>query len=145
MAQEILLQAAKGKTVTHKMKHDVESFIWVFCYCVMRNLYVQVSPDKDPAVRAERKEFRKLFSEAFSQTNPRQIALARAWISPALDFVRFEKVGSMTEKFMSQTLVDSFNALQRLVQITQGNMGQDLTHELLLQVEEINNAIASLT
>jgi len=103
MAQEILLQAAKGKTVTHKMKHDVESFIWVFCYCVMRNLYVQASQQcqhRDPAVRAEGKEFRQLFSEAFSQ-DPDRIALVREWASPALEFVRFGKVGSIVKKFMS--------------------------------------------
>ena len=138
MAQEILLQTSKTP-VTHEVKHDVESFIWVFCYCIMRNLYVQVSQHKDAGVQAERKEFRKLFSEAFSQRNP---ALARGWTSPAL---RFPIVAdeSIIEKFMSQTLVDVVAALQRLVQITQANIGQDLTHELLL--EQINKAIASLT
>jgi hypothetical protein len=144
MAQEILLQIARGKPVTHKMKHDVESFIWVFCYCVMRKLYVQCQR-KDPAVQAaaaERKEFRKLFSEAFSQTNLRQIALQRVWASPALDFVQFGTVGSIIEQFMSQTLVNFFKALQVLVERTQGSSTVDLTHELLL--EEINKAIASL-
>ena len=140
MAREILLQISDETAVTHKMKHDVESFIWVFCYCVMRNLYVQASQHKDPAVRAERKEFRQLFSEAFSQ-NPRRIALVREWASPALRF-QTRMVRSIIEKFMSQALVDFFKALQRLVQITQADIGQDLTHELLL--EEINKAIASL-
>ena len=143
MAQEILLQAAKGKTVTHKMKHDVESFIWVFCYCVMRNLYVQASQHKDRAVQAERKSFRDIFSGAFSQAKLDEIALARVWASPALDFIRFERVGSIIEKFMSQTLVDFFEALQVLVDRTQGlSSTVDLTHELLL--EEINKAITSL-
>ena len=118
MAQEILLQAAKGKTVTHKMKHDVESFIWVFCYCVMRNLYVQASQHKDGAVQAERKSFRDIFSGAFSQAKLDEIALARVWASPALDFFQFERVGSIIEMFMSQTLLDVVAALQRLVQIT---------------------------
>lgn len=142
MAQEIVLQVSENRPVTHEVKHDVESFIWVFSYCVMRRLYLLAFRHKEPAVRAQRKNFRKIFSGAFSQTSPDQIALARVWISPALHFPLNGTVASIIENLMNQTLIDVFEALRRLVQTAQADVENNLTHELLLEV--VNKAIESL-
>ena len=45
MARRILLQEVERTTeqVVHEATHDVESFVWVLSYCVMRNLYHRAS------------------------------------------------------------------------------------------------------
>lgn len=109
----------------------------------MRSLYVRAFQLKAVAVRDERKAFQKVFAGAFGKTSPDDIALARVWISPALRFPINTAIANIIENLMSKTLVDVFEDLRNLVQTTQANLGNDLTHEHLLQV--INRAIASLS
>jgi len=53
MAMDILLQ----RGVVHEANHDVESFIWVFSFCVKRNILIRAFDDPQSEVREQCTEF----------------------------------------------------------------------------------------
>lgn len=132
--------------IVHEPAHDVESFIWVFSYCVMRNLLIRYNASKDVPQEAKNqgKEFRKLFSAAFSQTTFKSIGVARSHSSPALIFPEDEDVDWIIESFMSKTLVNLFVGLRDLIWAVEkpSGGGMQLTHDDLLKV--VDEAIESL-
>ncbi|KAF8971209.1 hypothetical protein BDZ97DRAFT_1346930 [Flammula alnicola] len=80
MARDILLQEVNSTTedAAHKLGHVIESFVWVFSYCVMRNLCHRASEGSAPKeVRDECKEFRYLFHRAFGHVTAGGIANQR--------------------------------------------------------------------
>ena len=139
MAMAIL----RKKDVVHEAAHDVESFIWVFSYCVMRSLLICASKQPEQEIKNQSREFRQLFSAAFAQTTFKKIESARSHKSPALTFPEDEDVNGIIESFMSKSLVDLFIDLRRIIYIAENpDGGVQLTHDQLLDV--VDKAIGSL-
>ncbi|KAF8966884.1 hypothetical protein BDZ97DRAFT_2057176 [Flammula alnicola] len=135
MARQILWGIINpGKRVVHEAKHDVESFIWVLSYCVMRNLYHRAAKETAPKeVGDQCKAFRSLFRRAFSQTTVDDIANAR----------HNPDVSAIIANFMSNALVTLFETLEDLVHEACRRLDPTpLTHDALLAA--VNNAITSL-
>src|ERR1700678_4434413 len=107
MARSVLLQADNISVRTvHGAAHDVESFIWVLSYSVMWNLYhraYEQSVSKE--VQNERFALRNLFSQAFGQTTPENIAGQRHSVSPCLLFPTKRSVNNIVSSFMSDALI----------------------------------------
>ncbi|KIL53879.1 hypothetical protein M378DRAFT_201229, partial [Amanita muscaria Koide BX008] len=138
MARRILLQEVQGTTrVVHEATHDVESFVWVLSYCVMRKLYLRASQQSAPKeVRNQCHAFRLLFRQAFGQTSSMAIATERQSGSYALEFPTLHRVVSdIIANFMSDTLVVLFKDLQGLIHRAQDPFNPTpLTHDALLAV-----------
>jgi hypothetical protein len=142
MSRRILLQAILDDPirVVHEPSNDVESFIWVLSYFVMRNLYGRAS---DCSVSNEVKDecisLRETFNAAFGQTIPRNIATQRKSGSDCMIFPRYFDVRNIIKSFMSDALKSLFGDLAKLVQFSDLN---PLTHDALLTA--VNKAIDSL-
>ena len=146
MARSILLQSVSNSAgrIVHEAVHDVESFIWVLSYSVMRNLYHRASERSTPKeTRDQRVTFRNLFSHAFGQTTPRNIAVQRQSGSFCLFFPEDNGVNEIVSSYMSNVLIFLFKGLQGLIhRATDPFNPTPLTHDALLRV--INHAINSL-
>jgi len=146
MARSILLQSVSNSAgrIVHEAAHDVESFIWVLSYSVMRNLNHRASErSASKEVRDQRVAFRNLFSQAFGQTTPENIAERRQSGSSCLLFPDNRRVNEIISSFMSNALIFLFKGLQGLIhRATDPFNPTPLTHDALLRV--VNNAINSL-
>jgi hypothetical protein len=146
MARSILWQSASNRAgrIVHEAAHDVESFIWVLSYSVMRNLYYRASQrSTSKEIRDQRIAFRDLFSQAFGQTTPENIAGQRQSASSCLVFPESGRVDEIISGFMTGALISLFKGLQGLIhRATDPFSPTSLTHDALLGV--INNAIDSL-
>ena len=147
MARDILLREEWSTTewVVHEATHDVESFVWVLSYCVMRNLCHRASRRTAPKeVRDQCHAFRILFYQAFGQTTALSIAAERQSRSIALTFPRMtRRVGEITKSFVSDALVALFQDLQDLISRAAIIFNPTpLTHDSLLAV--VNQRLASL-
>ena len=146
MAQRILLQSVSisAERTVHEAAHDVESFIWVLSYSVMRNLYHRASQrSTSKEVQDERVTFRNLFSQAFGQTTPWAIAAQRQSGSFCLVFPEDNGVNKIVSSFMTGALISLFKNLRGLIHYATDPFNPTpLTHVALLAV--INNAVDSL-
>jgi len=146
MARHILLQSVSisAERTVHAAAHDVESFIWVLSYSVMRNLYHRASQrSTSKEVQDERVTFRNLFSQAFGQTTPWAIAAQRQSGSFCLVFPEDNGVNKIISSFMSNALISLFKNLRGLIHhATDPFNPTPLTHVALLAV--IDNAVDSL-
>ncbi|KDR77577.1 hypothetical protein GALMADRAFT_138663 [Galerina marginata CBS 339.88] len=94
MAREVLSPA---QPIPHQVALDVQYFMWVFFYSVLRNLQLRADhltapPDADARWKAQAKDLRRLFRRAFCQTSPGEIAYERIALSRCLAFPRTEIV-----------------------------------------------------
>ena len=146
MARSILLQSVSNSAgrIVHEAAHDVESFIWVLSYSIMRNLHHRASKQStSKEIRDQRVTFRNLFSHAFGQTNPINIAERRQSGSFCLVFPGYSGVNEIISSFMSHALMSLFKGLRGLIhRATDPFNPTPLTHDALLGV--IDNAIISL-
>ena len=146
MARKILLQGAKRTAVqvVHESTHDVESFIWVLSYCVMRNLCHRASQRSAPKeVRNQCHAFRSLLHQAFGRTSSKAIATERQSGSYALNFTTDDDVNEITTSFMSDALIALFKDLRGLIHHHDDPFDPTpLTHDSLLAV--VNQRLASL-
>ncbi|PPQ92803.1 hypothetical protein CVT25_004061 [Psilocybe cyanescens] len=101
MARDLL----QYRTVHHGVRHDVESFIWVFSYCVMRNLYDRASKSQDEAIRSQKDSFLQIYRNAFGQTTYREISERRNAECFTLEFPRDKDVAKIVAAFMSKPLI----------------------------------------
>jgi hypothetical protein len=120
MSRRILLQAIFDDTihVVHEPSDDVESFIWVLSYSVLRNLYGRAcgrSASKE--VKDERISLRETFNAAFGQTIPRNITTQRQSRSDGLIFPRYFNIKNIIASFMSDALKSLFDDLSELVDV----------------------------
>jgi hypothetical protein len=142
MAIAILL----NEGVVHEATHDVEAFIWVFSYCVMRNLLTRASKHPQQEVKSQCQEFRRLFSAAFAQNTFQKIEMVRGHRSPGLTFPKRGTVDKIIHSFMSKSLVNLFLEFRRLIEtIDKVDIpvdGAQLTHDKLLEI--VDKAIESL-
>jgi hypothetical protein len=143
MARQILSQGG-AERVVHEAAHDVESFIWVLSYCVMRNLCHRASKTTAPKeIRNQCKALRVLFRKAFSQTTYRFISYERLYGSCVLTFPDVDDVKEITTKGMSGALIALFHDLQGLIYLSASPFKSNpLTHDSLLAV--VNQRLASL-
>ncbi|KAF8804950.1 hypothetical protein BYT27DRAFT_7169707 [Phlegmacium glaucopus] len=126
--------------VVHEASDDIESFIWVLSYSVMRNLYRQASDHSaSKEVKDERESLRDTFNLAFGQTTPKAIAAQRQSKSDCLNFPGYFDVENIITSFMSDALKSLFGDLKKLVHLIDS---RPLTHDALLTV--VNKAIDSL-
>ncbi|KAF8072220.1 hypothetical protein FPV67DRAFT_1623101 [Lyophyllum atratum] len=141
MAVQIL--DASSDTV-HQARHDIESFIWVLSYCVLRSLHRRASDQSAPQdARAQFVALKVIFSKTFSQTTAEDIAQQRQSGSRGLKFPKNSAVEALVKNFMSAPLVNLFAALQGLVhKATDPFHPTSLTHDDLLA--PVNDAIALL-
>lgn len=139
-----LLRRRINEYIIHQPKHDVESFIWVLSYCVMRNLYRRAFERSAlREVSDQRAMFRTLFRQAFGQQTVRSIAIARQSMSDALIFTTEPDVQNIVENFMSQALISLFGDLQVLIHGASSPRDPiPLTHDALLTA--VNNTILLL-
>jgi uncharacterized protein YdiU (UPF0061 family) len=149
MARHILLQEVDNTTervmhVMHEATHDVESFIWVLSYSVMRNLYHRASQRSAlKEVRDQCHAFRSLLRQAFGQTTTKAIATERQSGSYGLIFPRDRDVNEIIANFMSDALVALFKDLQGLIHRAADPFNPTpLTHNALLAV--VSHTLASL-
>ena len=146
MARKILLQGAKRTAVqvVHESTHDVESFIWVLSYCVMRNLCHRASQRFAPMeVRNQSHALKVRLRRAFGQTTTGFIAELRQSGSSALTFPEESDVNEITRSFMSDALVALFHDLRGLIHRHDDPFDPTaLTHDSLLAV--VNQRLASL-
>ena len=144
MAVQILLQDSNEERVVHEAAHDVESFIWVLSYCVMRNLCHRASQRSAPKeVRNQCHAFLVLFCRAFGQTTVEFIAEMRQSRSGALTFHEDPDVIEITKEFMSDALIALFRELRGLIhRLSDPFKPTPLTHDSLLAL--VNQSLASL-
>ncbi|KDR72581.1 hypothetical protein GALMADRAFT_1343166 [Galerina marginata CBS 339.88] len=144
MAREILESDSTGKSVVHGVAHDVESYIWVLSYCVMRSLLLRAGRRSAPQdAQAQCKEFRKIFARAFGQTTPRFIAIERTALAFTLKFPSLSDIDRIIARFMSDALVALFIDFQILLQYAEAIVNPTpLTHDAVLGA--VDKAIASL-
>lgn len=136
-AQFMAMAILGKKDVVYEAAHDVESFIWVLSYCVMRSLLIRCSISKHPEqeVKDQCQAFRRLFSAAFAQTTFKKIEITRSHKSPALTFPEDEDVDRVIKNFMSKSLVDLFAGLRGLIWAVEKPFGGvQLTHDDLLKL-----------
>jgi hypothetical protein len=146
MAQSILWQSVSTSAarIVHEAAHDVESFIWVLSYSVMRNLYHRASQrSTSKEIRDQRIAFRDLFSQAFGQTTPENIAGQRHSLASCLRFPESGRVNEIISGFMTGALISLFKGLRGLIhRATDPFNPTSLTHDALLGV--IDSGINSL-
>ncbi|KAF9802943.1 hypothetical protein IEO21_09794 [Rhodonia placenta] len=75
-----ILRAGNG-SIEHTACHDVESFIWVLGYCVLRKL-VNTLKDKVPRRDPGRKAVEEAFHDAFGHNNVRSVLKSRVACLP---------------------------------------------------------------
>jgi len=143
MARNLLLQNT-SRPVVHEAKHDVESFIWVLSYSIMRNLYKKASKrSATKEVRDQCAALRSQFRDCFGQATTKAIAHARQSGSPGLMFPEDSDIDAIVTKFMSNAVVVLFQTLQDLVHKAGDRLNPTvLTHDMLLTA--VNQAITSL-
>ncbi|KAF8804954.1 hypothetical protein BYT27DRAFT_7258710 [Phlegmacium glaucopus] len=147
MSRRILLQAfiVNPIRVVHEAGDDIESFIWVLSYSVMRNLYYRASDHSaSKEVQDERIISRDAFNLAFAQTTPRAIAAQRQSGSECLIFPRYFALENIITSFMSNALKSLFGDLADLIHcVSFRSNSTPLTHcDALLTV--VNKTIDSL-
>ena len=144
MALEILIHNGKIGHMTHEARHDVESFIWVLSYAVLRNLCHQASkPSTSQEIQGQYPALRTQFRTAFSQVTAANIAVQRTIVSPALRFSADEEVEAITTNFMSDPLVSLFRFLRTCVHRSQDpEAPTPLCHDILLNA--VQDAIVAL-
>lgn len=91
MAVEILEGSAEG-SVIHASHHDLESFVWVLGYCVLRkmNRLAATADSKSIAATA-----RTLLERLFGQLNVDEILVQRIGVR-GLDWIHFNASGWQT-------------------------------------------------
>ncbi|EED80749.1 predicted protein [Postia placenta Mad-698-R] len=75
-----ILRAGNG-SIEHTACHDVESFIWVLGYCVLRKL-LNTLKDKVPRRDPGRKAVEEAFHDAFGHNNVRSVLISRRACMP---------------------------------------------------------------
>lgn len=100
MACSLLL----GET-NHNETYDLESFIWVLCYSILRNLYERSLTSDIPEVRNEHKNLEETFTTAFGKISASDIADARTSTSKALQFPALHDHQNIYKAFMSDALI----------------------------------------
>jgi hypothetical protein len=120
----------------HEATHDVESFVWVLSYCVMRNIHHRASERSAPIeVRNQCRAFRSLLRQAFGPTTPMAIATERQSRSSGLSFPTYRHVIETITSFMSDALIALFKDLRSLTHRTADPFNPTpLTHNALLGV-----------
>jgi hypothetical protein len=144
MSRALLKQAAVGKTTSVPGPNDdVESFVWVLSYCVMRNLYQQAFRREEKDIRDQFEFLGYMFHQVFGQVDIRQLALHRQSGSDALEFPVTETIDKIIAAYMSDALVCLFGRLQDLLADAHKRYGPTpLTHVIILT--KVNDAIAEL-
>ncbi|KAF8804942.1 hypothetical protein BYT27DRAFT_7142933 [Phlegmacium glaucopus] len=146
MSRRILLQAFTNATirVVHEASDDIESFIWVLSYSVMRNIYRRASNHSaSKEVKDECKSLRDTFNLAFGQTTPKAIAAQRHSLSDCLIFSTYSDLRNILTSFMSDALKSLFGDLADLMHCVNSRSNPiPLTHDALLTV--VNKTIDSL-
>jgi hypothetical protein len=147
MARDIVCVLAEGDHFAHEEKHVIKSFIWVFAYCIMRNVLHQASkPHAPQGVKAQYDEFRKLFLESFGKTAYRSIFNVRHSGATTLEFPTFRIVDEIINQYMSKALITIFDDIQDLMQkasVRRQSPAFRLTHEGLVEI--VDKGIASLS
>ncbi|KAF8174888.1 hypothetical protein BJ912DRAFT_989460 [Pholiota molesta] len=145
MSRALLLQAENGVTrFVHGPNDDVESFIWVLSYCVMRNLHHQASHHALEDIRDQSASLQSVFREAFGQVTAWNLASHRHSNADALEFPITRAIDKIIEAFMSEALIDLFVDFQVLLADAHKPRpySTPLTHDILLT--KVGKAIAKL-
>lgn len=144
MARELLDPYQSIQPIVHEKKHDVESFIWVLSYCILRfiNDHVLKSAAKSE-VQVEAPEFENLFNSAFGKSTRHSIATERQSGSPVFSFVYSPTFSEITKR-MSNALIKLLLTLRQMIHDASsfGASPIPLTHDALLAA--VNTAIESL-
>lgn len=111
-----ILSPQGTQRVVHQATHDVESFIWVLSFCVMRNVQLRaINKAAQADGHAQCKAFHTIFRRAFGGATPDDIADERQSGSRSLTFPTDPKVDRIVANFMSSPLSELFFDLQILV------------------------------
>lgn len=143
MASELLEQEPTG-SVEHQVKHDMESFIWVLSYFVMRNIFDRASKSSMQEVRSQCSNFRKIIRQAFGFTTKVDIAAARQSRSAILVFPKRLVINQIVSNFMTPGLINLFHSFETIVHHAHDPQSPTaITHSALLKV--VDKAITLLS
>lgn len=109
MALELLRAIRDKKTVQHTVSHDIESFVWVFMYCLWRKLAVRYPTKAD--------DIATRFRQCYGEMDLYKTIRARSMGLP-FDIVQDEDIEPMTRTVVSEPVTDfcalySFTVLER--------------------------------
>ncbi|KAF9474503.1 hypothetical protein BDN70DRAFT_997028 [Pholiota conissans] len=140
--QFMTYELLKNNGVVHEEKHDVESFVWVLSYCVLRSLCLRAF-EHNGCPLSERKEIGAIFQNAFGQTKRQFVANLRTGQANTVTFPNDSEsqVSWIIQHFMSKALVKLFEDVGSLP-LRKAALKEPLTHESLLLL--VNNAIAEI-
>jgi hypothetical protein len=145
MAWELLQADTQLGPVKHEQKHDVESFIWVLSYCVMRFLLNLKGNKAAAGMKSEFDELKDLFDLAFGQTTRDTIAAERSSHCRVFSFISNPKISGITTKYSSKPIAKLFSTLRTMIHAASPFMPPEptpLTHEAVLA--QVDTAIESL-
>lgn len=145
MSAELLDSVSLGKPRKHEVYHDLESFVWVFAYCIHRRLAstlpelqkkrgkesktADMSSEEEIEWRHELEK--KAFADAFGQSSVGNVYNNRIGILPIRGLL------SAMRNHLSASMVSILQDLAMLVQghlYVMSNMRQYMTHAQLLNV-----------
>lgn len=119
MSAEILEGIRTGAPLKHEIHHDLESFCWVFIYCIYRKLERNLGQLRkkrangldivDVLSAEEIEEENSAFTDAFGRTSFKDIVNAKFSMQPMRDLT--ETLGV----YLSDTIISVIHDLTRLV------------------------------
>lgn len=132
-----LLRETSTVVTTHKACHDLESFIWVLCYAILRKLTVQSFVSKDEKIKQERKALKDLVKSTFGNVTLADIASHRSSSSDTIIFPTLRVLQNTVNTFMSTPLrqcLDMFSNLIKFSEFTIPKWKKELTYEAVIEV-----------
>lgn len=131
MASEILAGLMSNQLVTHKAHHDIESFVWVLCYSIIRKF----SQTADPAMKKKVKTF---FHSTFGRADLSAIRTSRLSREPLLLRQQFES--SLSAPMC--TLLHSLDEYLWAQQSPNPSRRVYLTHKMI--IDELTRTISDI-
>ncbi|TFY69861.1 hypothetical protein EVG20_g2966 [Dentipellis fragilis] len=134
MAWEVLCAIASGEEIERRPHHDVESFVWVLAYSVMRLVATKMRKDTTVSSKAL-SNFQKYFKDCFSPGSARTISAARLSLFPLT--WTCESLYEDATRQISQTLANLFEELSSTIYMSANPVPKHriyMTHDKLLNL-----------
>lgn len=139
MAHELLEYMAFSREMqppVHQAKHDIESFLWVLSYTILRHL----SESSDTTMLETKKSASNLFKHCFGHLQVATLASKRTGNSGPIHLMA--KFASIRQALSRPTVVLLENIEDMLMAAHRRNEPEELRHDAVLAA--LDDAIASL-
>lgn len=104
MAIDILQAIVKNKSIEHTVEHDMESFVWVLAYAIMRKI-IKVTEAPETAKNPYRQQIVTDFHQSFGRLSVLDIASSRKSFGP------FQFIVDDSEDFLPPYLSDPLSSM----------------------------------